>query len=168
MFVLNLALSTCALTREIIGEDYEKNMKKCNSMAIFWKMAKQPYSMKLAVTEGFGAHVHEAATVVANASSSGADTATESTEARIDGALPIVTDVYQVVDDFDLSQELRDHMMKSKDEECNSPLDESGKCDDYDDPHLPARKIRQMSLKRLAHNLSSKTTRLAYDPSSRG
>ena len=40
MFVLNLALSNGALAREIMGEDFEKNMKKCNSMGSVRKMAK--------------------------------------------------------------------------------------------------------------------------------
>ena len=78
MFVLNLALSNGALAREIMGEDFEKNMKKCNSMASVRKMAKHLDSMKMVATEGSSAHVHTVASVVANASSSGVNTATES------------------------------------------------------------------------------------------
>jgi hypothetical protein len=80
MFVFNLALSNCALAREIMGENFEKNMKKCNSMARDRKMAKHLDSTKTVAIEGYGAHVHKVSSVVANASSSGVNTATESTE----------------------------------------------------------------------------------------
>ena len=105
MYVLNLALSNCALAREIMGEDFEKNMKKCNSMASVRKMAKQLDSTNLVATEVSSAHVHVTANVVANASSSGVDIATTSTEARLSGALLVVTGVHQSEEDFDLSQE---------------------------------------------------------------
>jgi len=39
MFVLNLALSNCALSRELMSEELEKNMKKCGGMASVRKLA---------------------------------------------------------------------------------------------------------------------------------
>ncbi len=39
MSVLNLALSNCALSRKLMGDEFEKNMKKCNSMTSVRKLA---------------------------------------------------------------------------------------------------------------------------------
>ena len=41
MFVLNLALSNCALARQLIDLYFEKNMKKCKSMESVRKMAEE-------------------------------------------------------------------------------------------------------------------------------
>jgi hypothetical protein len=41
MPVLNLALSNCALARKIMGDEFEKNVKKCNNMGSVRKMAEQ-------------------------------------------------------------------------------------------------------------------------------
>jgi len=40
MFVFNLTLSNCALSREPISEEFEKKMKKCGSMSGVRKVAK--------------------------------------------------------------------------------------------------------------------------------
>ncbi len=39
MMVLNLAVSNCALSRDNMGDEFEKKMKKCNRMASVRKMA---------------------------------------------------------------------------------------------------------------------------------
>ena len=39
MFILNLALSNCALARDLMDDDFEKKMKKCNSMSSVRKHA---------------------------------------------------------------------------------------------------------------------------------
>ena len=96
MSVLNLALPNCALAREVMGEYFEKNMKRCNSMASVWKMAKELDTTELVAIEAFGPHVHVAAIFVANASSSRVDIATTSTEAILSGALPIFNGVHRV------------------------------------------------------------------------
>ena len=41
MSVLNLALSNYALARQTMGDEFERDMKKCNRMGIVRKMAKQ-------------------------------------------------------------------------------------------------------------------------------
>jgi hypothetical protein len=41
MSVLNHALSNCALSRKLMGEDFEKNMKKYNSMTSVRKFAEK-------------------------------------------------------------------------------------------------------------------------------
>jgi hypothetical protein len=41
MSVLNLALSNCALSRYLMGDEFEKEMKKCNSMTSVRKLAKK-------------------------------------------------------------------------------------------------------------------------------
>jgi hypothetical protein len=41
MSVLNLALSNCALSRKAMGDEFEKNMKKCNSMTSVRKLAEK-------------------------------------------------------------------------------------------------------------------------------
>jgi hypothetical protein len=79
MSVLNLVMSNCALAREIMGDDFGKSMKKCNSMASDRKMAKQLDSTNLVATEVCSAHSHVTISVVANASSSDVDIATTST-----------------------------------------------------------------------------------------
>ncbi len=126
VFVLKLALlSNCALAKENMGEDFEKNTKKCNSMASFRKISTQlDLLAALVATKGSSARVHVAVSYhVDNTSSSGYNNDARSTEARISGALPIVTSVHQLEGDFDFSQELRYHMMGNGDKECNFPLD---------------------------------------------
>jgi len=53
MFVLNLALSNCALAREPMDDEFEKNMKKCSSMTSVRKLAdKDNVAMNVATSIG--------------------------------------------------------------------------------------------------------------------
>jgi hypothetical protein len=38
MFVLNLVMTTCALSRELMSEGFEKKMKKCVGMGAAWQL----------------------------------------------------------------------------------------------------------------------------------
>jgi hypothetical protein len=49
MSVLNLALSNCALSRKLMGDEFEKNMKKCTSMTSVRKLADKLVSLVDAV-----------------------------------------------------------------------------------------------------------------------
>jgi hypothetical protein len=54
MSVLNLALSNCALARQGMGDEFEKNMKKCNNMGSVQKMAAKIDSGALVGAIGSG------------------------------------------------------------------------------------------------------------------
>jgi len=51
MSVLNLALSNCALAREPMDDEFEKNMKKCNSMKSVRKLIDKD-NVAMNVAEG--------------------------------------------------------------------------------------------------------------------
>ena len=39
MSVLNMAMQNCALGREVMDDDFEKHMKRCNNMSSVRKLA---------------------------------------------------------------------------------------------------------------------------------
>ena len=101
MSVLNLAISNCALAREIRNDDFERHMKKCHSMASVRKIAKQ--------LDG------------------GAEVAAIGVVARVDATVSAVPSNPPLVSNanedqvFDSDEELRDHMMENEVDEDNLP-----------------------------------------------
>jgi hypothetical protein len=84
MSILNLALSNCALAREAMDDEFEKNMKKCNSMTSVRKLADKD-NAAMRVAEGD----NPTAAVVAGAS------------VTVDVALDVVESVVAVANSVD-------------------------------------------------------------------
>jgi hypothetical protein len=100
MSVLNLALANCALARKIMGDEFEINMKKGNNMGSARKMAEQLDSGALAIVvddSGVGANNDVAVDEV--------------TIPPMEVEIIVNTcDIGEIAPEFDLSQELREHM----------------------------------------------------------
>jgi len=105
MSVLNLALSNCAVAREMRSDEFEKHMKKCNIMASVRKMAKQLNG---------GAEVTAIGVLVG----------VDATVSAVPITPPLVSNANEDPV-FDIDEELRDHMIENESDEDNLPLDES-------------------------------------------
>ena len=123
MYVLNLALSNCALARQLMDDEFENNTKKCNSMTSDRKMAEELETRPVVVaTSGFGD---------AAASVGGVVVASDVARNVVASLGVVATSMMINVNEephFDIDDELDDHMM---DEE-NLTIDEGISFNDDD------------------------------------
>ena len=79
MSVLNMAMQNCALGRELMDDDFEKHMKRCNSMSSVRKLAAK---LDLEQLQKEQQHQRDVSRVVAAAASATASTAEYGTHGR--------------------------------------------------------------------------------------
>jgi hypothetical protein len=163
MFVLNIALSNCGLARVSVGDEFDKNMKKCNTISSVRKMAEQLDSIALAVTIRTSSIVDAIVQGDAYCAIAVSHVATASLEVVIDIILPIHDDEH-TTPHFDMSQKLCDNMMANNEvSEVHLPVDDEGERFETfasyigNDVTIYYTNIQILLRMRIAHHLFNKT-----------
>ncbi len=130
MSVLDFTLSNCALSRDLMGDEFEKDMKKCNSMTSIRKLANKLDSTASAANSSHGfidvgitAITSDAVDASAIASAIVDDVVGFGDDIDVDVFAQVITSVAPIpachipqdesctAPDFDMSQDVKENMM---------------------------------------------------------